>query len=40
MAVDVVDVDPGEKTDYRLMLRAGTVGTSDDTVKYLGVRAA
>ena len=34
--VDVIDVDPGEETDYRLRLRAGTVGTSAP-LKYLGV---
>ncbi len=38
MVVDVVDADPGESVDYRLKLRANTLGTSDDTVKFLGVR--
>jgi hypothetical protein len=37
--IDVVDVDPGEKTDDRLRLRANTLGTRDDTVKFLGVRS-
>jgi len=36
--VDVIDVDAGEETDYRLRLRAGTIGTSDP-LKYLGVRS-
>jgi hypothetical protein len=35
--VDVVDVAPGDETDYRLRLRANTIGTSD-RLKYLGVR--
>lgn len=37
--VDVYDVDPGEDLDYRLRLRANTIGTSDDTVKFHGVRS-
>lgn len=37
--VDVCDVDLTEAVDYRLRLRAGTTGTADDTVKYLGVRS-
>jgi len=37
--VDVVGVDPGQKTDYRLRLRTNTIGTRDDTVKFLGVRS-
>ena len=36
--VDVVDIDPSEDTDYRLRLRANTIGTSD-SLKYLGVRS-
>ncbi len=36
--VDVVDIDPSEDTDYRLRLRAKTIGTSDP-LKYLGVRS-
>ena len=36
--VDVIDVDPGEATDYQLRVRAGTIGTSD-SLKYLGVRS-
>jgi len=36
--VDVLDVVPGEETDYRLRLRANTIGTSDP-LKYLGVRS-
>lgn len=36
--IDIIDVDPGEEGDYRLRLRANTIGTRDDTVKYLGVR--
>jgi hypothetical protein len=39
-AVDVVDVDPGKASDRRLRLRAGTLGTDDATVKFLGVRTA
>ncbi|KAF5410453.1 MAG: hypothetical protein C5S47_06755 [Candidatus Methanogasteraceae archaeon] len=37
--VDVYDVDPGEDVNYRLRLRANTIGTSDDTVKFHGVRS-
>jgi len=36
--VDVADVDPSEDTDYRLRLRANTIGTSDP-LKFLGVRS-
>lgn len=36
--VDVVDVDPGEDADYRLRLRANTIGTSDP-LKFLGARS-
>ncbi len=39
MLVDIYDVDPAKMGDYRLRLAANTVGTSDDTVKYLGVRS-
>jgi hypothetical protein len=35
--VDVLDVEPGGASDYRLRLRANTIGTSDP-LKYLGVR--
>ena len=37
--VDVYDVDFTEDADYRLRLRANTIGTSDDTVKFHGVRS-
>jgi hypothetical protein len=36
--IDVVDVAPGEETDYRLRLRANTIGTSDP-LKFLGLRS-
>ena len=36
--VEVIDVDHNEETDYRLRLRAGTIGTSDP-LKFLGVRS-
>lgn len=36
--VDVFDVVPGEETDYRLRLRANTIGTSD-LLKFLGLRS-
>jgi len=39
ITVDVIDVDPGEGADYRLRLRANTIGTRDDTVKFLGIRS-
>jgi len=38
VVVDVYDVDPGGHTDYRLRLRADTIGTSDP-LKFLGVRS-
>jgi hypothetical protein len=38
IVVDVYDVDPGEDSDYRLRLRADTIGTSDP-LKFLGVRS-
>ena len=38
VVVDVYDVDPSEDTDYRLRLRADTIGTSDP-LKFLGVRS-
>lgn len=38
--IDVYDADPGEKEDYRLLLRANTIGTRDDTVKFHGVRSS
>ena len=37
--IDVYDVDPTENVDYRLRLRANTIGTKDDTVKFHGVRS-
>jgi len=37
--VDVYDIDPTGDVDYRLRLRANTIGTSDDTVKFHGVRS-
>ena len=39
IVVDVYDVDPGEDNDYRLRLRANTIGTSDP-LKFLGVRSS
>jgi hypothetical protein len=36
--VDVYDADPSKNSDYRLRLRANTIGTSDP-LKYLGVRS-
>ena len=38
VVVDVVDINPDEKTDYGLRLRAGTIDTTDP-LKYLGVRS-
>lgn len=38
MTANVIDVDPGEYVDNRLRLSANTIGTSDETVKFLGVR--
>lgn len=35
--IDIFDVDPGQGEDHRLRLRADTIGTRDDTVKYHGV---
>jgi hypothetical protein len=37
--IDVYDTDPTENVDYRLRLRANTIGTRDDTVKFHGVRS-
>ena len=37
--LDIYDVDPTEDVDYRLRLRANTIGTNDDTVKFHGVRS-
>jgi len=37
--IDVYDVDPTENVDFRLRLRANTIGTRDDTVKFHGVRS-
>ncbi|MDI6752087.1 MAG: hypothetical protein QME07_04425 [bacterium] len=37
--VDVHDVDPTELFDYRLRLKADTIETRDDTVKFHGVRS-
>ena len=36
--VDIYDADPAENVDFRLRLRANTIGTKDDTVKFHGVR--
>jgi hypothetical protein len=36
--IDIFDVGPEAKRDYRLRLRADTINTRDDTVKYHGVR--
>lgn len=40
-AIDEYDVElePTENVDYRLRLRANTIGTRDDTVKFHGVRS-
>jgi len=37
--IDVYDAAPTENGDYRLRLRMNTIGTSDDTVKFHGVRS-
>jgi len=37
--IDVYDANPTENADYRLRLRANTIGTKDDTVKFHGVRS-
>jgi len=37
--VDVYDADPTKNVEYRLRLRANTIGTKDDTVKFQGVRS-
>jgi hypothetical protein len=37
--IDVYDADPTGNDDYRLRLRANTIGTKDDTVKFHGVRS-
>lgn len=37
--IDIYDVDPTENVDFRLRLRANTIGTRDDTVKFHGVRS-
>lgn len=37
--IDVYDIDPTENVDYRLRLQANTIDTSDDTVKFHGVRS-
>ena len=37
--INVYDVDPTEKADYRLRLRANTISTADNTVKFHGVRS-
>ena len=37
--IDVYDADPTENVDFRLRLRANTIGTRDDTVKFHGVRS-
>jgi hypothetical protein len=38
--VDVVDVGRRGSNDFRLRIRADTVGTRDDAVKFLGVRSS
>ena len=38
--VDVLDLGREGRQDFRLRLRADTLGTRDDTVKFLGVRSA
>lgn len=38
--VEVYDPDPSEKAHYVLRLCANTIGTSDDTVKFYGVRSS
>jgi hypothetical protein len=37
--VDVHDIDPSKNVDSRLRLGVNTIGTSDDTVKFLGVKS-
>jgi hypothetical protein len=37
--IDVYDVDPTIDVDFRLRLRANTIGTRDDTVKFHGVKS-
>lgn len=37
--VEVMDVELGDGVDYRLRVQANTMGTHDDTVKFLGVRS-
>lgn len=37
--VDVHDIDPSKNVDYRLRLGMNTIGTSDNTVKFLGVKS-
>ena len=37
--IDVYDADLTGNDDYRLRLRANTIGTKDDTVKFHGVRS-
>ena len=37
--IDVIDVKKNGDGDYRLRLKADTIGTNDDTVKFLGVRS-
>lgn len=37
--IDIYDADPTENVDFRLRLRANTIGTRDDTVKFHGVRS-
>ncbi len=38
--VDVITVDPMKQNEYRLRLGMDTIGTRDETVKYIGVRSA
>jgi hypothetical protein len=37
--VDVNDIDPSKAVDSRLRLGINTIGTSDDTVKFLGIKS-
>jgi hypothetical protein len=37
--IDIYDVDPSENVDSRLKLGMNTIGTGDDTVKFLGVKS-
>jgi hypothetical protein len=37
--IDVIFVDPIKQDEYRLRLGMNTIGTRDDTVKYIGIRS-